>query len=180
MSRVLDFRDLRERVLAGEEPETVAEPEDTPFSLEIKDKPTILAICISAASLTTIAFDRFQNDGAMFSHYTPAVFAFGGILPLGFALGRLNRGLAAQKTNQQYDRLLDEADAKIEEMEEEAQEAEAELEEKKQAEAEADSYHFDYLNAEDSSYHVPSLGFGVSAFGQEGVVFRPPASDALW
>lgn len=179
MSRVLDFRDLRERVLAGEEPEEVAEPEDTPFSMEVKDKPTILALCLSVGSLSILGFDRFQNEGQMFSHYAPLVFSFGGILPLGFALGRLNRGLSAQKTNQQYDRLLDEADAKIEEMEEEAQEAEEAKEAEAQAEAESQSYHFDYLSAENSSYHEPTIGFGLSAFGQEGVMYRPP-SDALW
>lgn len=180
MSRVLDFRDLRERILAGEDEEEVAPPEDTPFKVEIKDKPTILPLCLSAGSLAVLGFDRFQNEGQMFSHYTPLVFAFGVVLPLGFAFGRMNRGLAAQKEAKRYDRLLDEADAKIEELEQEVQEAEEEKESEAQAEAEAESYHFDYLSSEDSSYHVPSLGFGVGAFGQEGVIYRPPASNSLW
>jgi len=36
------------------------------------------------------------------------------------------------------------------------------------------------LNAEDSFFHGPSLGMGVSAFGQEGVLYRPKDPTSLW
>ena len=56
---------------------------------------------------------------------------------------------------------------------------EAEAEEEKEAEAQQDSYHFDYLSAEDSAYHVPSIG-SIPAFGQEGVLYRPKDTGMLW
>ena len=59
----------------------------------------------------------------------------------------------------------------------EAEEEEKEAEE--QAEAE-NAYQYDYLSAEDSFFHGPSLGMGVSAFGQEGVLYRPQDSGSLW
>ena len=108
------------------------------------------------------------------------ILVVGGVLPLGFGIGRLSRGLSAQKDNKKYDRLLDEADAKIEALEEEAQEAEEEAETEKEAETESQGYQLDYLSANDSSHHVPSLGFGLSAFGQEGVLFRPSVQESLW
>ncbi len=70
----------------------------------------------------------------------------------------------------------------IEEQQEELDSLEAENEEKEaeqQAEAEND-YLYDYLSAEDSFFHGPSLGMGVSAFGQEGVLYRPKDSGMPW
>ena len=48
-----------------------------------------------------------------------------------------------------------------------------------QANAEND-YQYDYLSAEDSFFHGPSLGMGVSAFGQEGVLYRPKDTGMPW
>ena len=64
---------------------------------------------------------------------------------------------------------------KLEALEAENEEKEAE----DQAEAE-NSYQYDYLNAEDSFFHGPSLGMGVTAFGQEGVLYRPKDTGMLW
>ena len=50
----------------------------------------------------------------------------------------------------------------------------AEAKKEKEAEAAQDDYRYDYLSSEDSMAHVPSLGFGIGSFGQEGVVYRPP------
>mgnify|MGYP006436075161 CR=1 FL=1 len=59
-------------------------------------------------------------------------------------------------------------------------EVEKEDEDEKEAETESQGYQLDYLSANDSSHHVPSLGFGLSAFGQEGVLFRPSVQESLW
>ena len=170
MSRVLDFRDLRERVLAGEEEEDLEPVEDTPLQIEAQESMTLVPFCLSVGTFGFLTYDHFQ-DNPIFSGSTRNMILIGlGVFPLGLALGRLNRGLNAQRINKNYEKLLDEADAKIEELEKEVEEAENE----------SNSYHFDYLNADDSSHHVPSLGFGVSAFGQEGVIFRPPVTESLW
>lgn len=184
MSRVLDFRDLRERILAGEEEEDLEPVEETSFQKEAQEGITLIPLCLSAGVFSAIAVDAYQTAQgkiSMFGDSTKRIaLILGGVLPLGFALGRLNRGLNAQDENKKYERLLDEADAKIEELEEEAQEAEEEAEEEKQAESNSNGYQIDYLSETDSSHHVPSLGFGVSSFGQEGVIFRPPAQASLW
>lgn len=184
MSRVLDFRDLRERILAGEEEEDLEPVEETSFQKEAQEGITLIPLCISAGVFSAIAVDAYQSAQgkvSMFGESTKRIaLIVGGVLPLGFALGRLNRGLNAQDENKKYERLLDEADTKIEELEEEAQEAEEEAEEEKQAESTSNGYQMDYLSQNDSSHHVPSLGFGLSAFGQEGVIFRPPEQASLW
>ena len=180
MSRVLDFRDLRERVLAGEEEGDLEPVEDTPLQIEAQESMTLVPFCLSVGTFGFLTYDHFQET-PIFSGSTKNMILIGlGVFPLGFALGRLNRGLNAQKTNKNYEKLLDEADAKIEELEKEVEEAEEEKEAEKEAENESNSYHYDYLSADDSSHHVPSLGFGVSAFGQEGVIFRPPVTESLW
>jgi hypothetical protein len=184
MSRVLDFRDLRERILAGEEEDDLEPVEETSFQKEAQEGTTLIPLCLSAGVFSAIAVDAYQTAQgkvSMFGESTKRIaLIVGGVLPLGFALGRLNRGLNAQDENKRYERLLDEADTKIEELEEEAQEAEDEAEEEKQAESTSNGYQIDYLSESDSSHHVPSLGFGLSAFGQEGVIFRPPEQASLW
>ena len=105
--------------------------------------------------------------------------AVGGVA-LGYAVGGLNRGMEAQTEKDRYERLLDDSQTIIEEQQEEMESMEAEAEEEKEAEESQNDYQYDYLNAEDSFFHGPSLGMGVSAFGQEGVLYRPKASDQLW
>ena len=56
---------------------------------------------------------------------------------------------------------------------------EEEKEAEQQAEGEYD-YQYDYLSAEDSFFHGPSLGMGGSAFGQEGVLYRPKDTGMPW
>lgn len=184
MSRVLDFRDLRERILAGEEEADLEPIEDTPLQIEGGEGLTLVPLCLSAGVIVYLGYESYQNakgSPTLFSEpIRNMILIVGGVLPLGFGIGRLSRGLSAQKDNKKYDRLLDEADAKIEELEEEAQEAEEEAETEKEAETESQGYQLDYLSANDSSHHVPSLGFGLSAFGQEGVLFRPSVQESLW
>ena len=126
MSAILDFRELRDKVLAGEGDEEL-EPVETPMSSELKSKGTLIGLSIAAAT-------------------------FGGLV---------------------FQTVIEEQQEEMESMEAEEKEAE------EQAEAEND-YQYDYLSAEDSFFHGPSLGMGVGAFGQEGVLYRPKASDQLW
>ena len=176
MSRLLDFKELRDRILAGEEDEEITEePQETPFKQELKSKMTALPLCISAASFAIVGFDKWQNDGQMFKHYTPLIFIVGGILPLGFALGRLNRGSEAQVDETRYEKLLDEAQTALEESEEEKEAEQA-------AEDVKNDYRMDYLSADTAATHIPTIGFGMTGVGQEGVVYRPSSKrhDSLW
>ena len=169
MSRLLDFKDLRDKILAGEDDEEIMPEEESPFKQEIKEKMTAIPLCISAASFAIVMFDRWQNDGGMFEHYTPIVVVLGGFLPLGYALGRLNRGMVAQDETTRYGKLLDEAQTSLEDSEEETQAAE----EKAKKAAEND-YRLDYLSADTSTNtHLPTIGLGMGSFGQEGVLYRP-------
>jgi hypothetical protein len=124
MSRVLDFRDLRERILAGEEEDDLEPIEDTPLQIEGGDGITLIPLCLSAGVLVYLGYESYQNAKGSPTLFSDSIrnmiLVVGGVLPLGFGIGRLSRGLSAQKDNKKYDRLLDEADAKIEALEEEA------------------------------------------------------------
>ena len=154
---------------------------ETPGSIEAKQKGTLAALCLSVASFAIYGYDRFANkDAPMFEGtMSTLVLAVGGFLPLGYALGGLNRGMTAQTEKERYERLLDESQTVIEEQQEEMESMEAEAEEEKEAEAQQESYHFDYLNADDAFHHAPAIG-SVPAFGQEGVIFRPKDTGMLW
>ncbi len=180
MSAILDFRELRDKVLAGEDDEEL-EPVETPMSSELKSKGTLIGLSAAAAIFGGLVFDRVTNkDMPMFTGaWIPGLMAVGGVA-LGYAVGGLNRGMEAQTEKDRYERLLDDSQTIIEEQQEEMESMEAEAEEEKEAEESQNDYQYDYLNAEDSFFHGPSLGMGVSAFGQEGVLYRPKASDQLW
>ncbi len=180
MSAILDFRELRDKVLAGEGDEEL-EPVETPMSSELKSKGTLIGLSAAAAIFGGLVFDKVTNkDMPMFTGaWIPGLMAVGGVA-LGYAVGGLNRGMEAQTEKDRYERLLDDSQTIIEEQQEEMESMEAEAEEEKEAEESQNDYQYDYLNAEDSFFHGPSLGMGVSAFGQEGVLYRPKASDQLW
>ena len=171
MSRLLDFKDLRDKILAGEDDEEIMPEEESPFKQEIKEKMTAIPLCISAASFAIVMFDRWQNDGGMFEHYTPIVVVLGGFLPLGYALGRLNRGMVAQDDNiHAMVTLLDEAQTSLEE----CPKSETQAAEEKAKKAAENDYRLDYLSADTSmNTHLPSIGLGIGSFGQEGVLYRP-------
>ena len=183
MSAVLDFRELRDKVLAGEMYED-EEPTPTPLGEEVKNTSTLLGLSAAVGIFGFLGYDNFVNKGSPTFQGTgfTALAILGGVA-LGTGLGGLRRGMDAQTEKGRYEQLLDDSQAIIEEqqseiesMEAEAEEAEAEGEAQ---EAEAD-YQYDYLNAEDSFFHGPSLGMGVSAFGQEGVLYRPRDSGMPW
>ena len=181
MSAVLDFRELRDKVLAGEM-EDDAEPVENTTMTELKSLPVVIPLGLTVGIGAALIYDRFGNDGGMFGNtFGTALLTLGGI-SLGLGLGGLKRGTEAQTEKERYEHLLDESQSVIEEQQEEMESMEAESEEKEaeeQHEAEND-YQYDYLSAEDSFFHGPSLGMGVGAFGQEGVLYRPKATDQLW
>jgi len=180
MSAVLDFRDLRDKVLAGEMDEE-EEQVDSALGTEAKQKGTLAALCLSVASFAIYGYDRFANKEApMFEgSLSTIVLTVGGFLPLGYALGGLNRGMAAQNEKERYERLLDDSQTVIEEQQEEIESMEAEAEEEKEAEAQEDDYRYDYLSTTDSKFHLPSIG-SINSFGQEGVLYRPKDTGMLW
>ena len=61
MSRVLDFRDLRERILAGEGEEDLEPIEDTPLQIEGGEGITLIPLCLSAGVLVYLGYESYQN-----------------------------------------------------------------------------------------------------------------------
>jgi len=182
MSAVLDFRELRDKVLAGEMDEEEEPMEDTGLGLEVKSPRIAIPLCFGVASLGGIAFDKWGNQGTAFSPAWVTGLVALSAISFGVAFGGISRGLEAQTEKERYEKLLNQSQDIIEEQQEEIDAMEAETEEKEaeeQAEAE-NSYQYDYLSAEDSFFHGPSLGMGVSAFGQEGVLYRPKDTGMPW
>jgi hypothetical protein len=185
MSAVLDFRELRDKVLAGEMEED-EELESPMWKQEIGGHiGQAVAIGAVAATTVAVAFDAMQETSAfpLFGSVSKgSLLALGVCLPMGYFVGAFTRGSEAQQQEDRYEKLLDDSQEIIEEQQEEMDSMEAENEEKEaeeQANAEND-YQYDYLNAEDSFFHGPSLGMGVSAFGQEGVLYRPKDTGMPW
>jgi len=185
MSAVLDFRELRDKVLAGEMEED-EEVEVASWKQEIGEHMgQAVAIGAVVATGSALVYDGIQQTSAfpLFGSISKGtLIALGVCLPLGYFIGAFSRGQEAQDVEDKYERLLDDSATIIEEQQEEIDSMEAENEEKEaeeQANAEND-YQFDYLSAEDSYFHGPSLGMGVSAFGQEGVLYRPKDTGMPW
>tara|TARA_B100001996_G_scaffold375695_1_gene355999 strand:+ start:679 stop:1236 length:558 start_codon:yes stop_codon:yes gene_type:complete len=185
MSAVLDFRELRDKVLAGEmeEDEEIEQPKwKAEIGNHLGEAASLGAVIAIVAGL---GYDSMQETSAfpLFGSVSKAtVFALGACVPLGYFLGAFSRGMEAQTQEDRYEKLLDDSQDIIEEQQEEIDSMEAEQEEseaEEQAEAE-NSYQYDYLSAEDSFFHGPSLGMGVSAFGQEGVLYRPKDTGMPW
>ena len=120
MDSIFNLQEMRDKILNGESDEEGDEEEtvQSPFNMESKESLTVLPFCLSAASFAIVGYDKMKNNGQMFDGYAPLVLMVGGFLPLGFALGRLNRGLPAQEMASKYDKLLDNAQEAIEETEE--------------------------------------------------------------
>ncbi len=185
MSAVLDFRELRDKVLAGEMEED-EEVEVPAWKQEIGDHMgQAVAIGAVVATGSALIYDSIQQTSAfpLFGSVSKGTLvALGVCLPLGYFMGAFSRGQEAQTQEDRYEKLLDDSATIIEEQQEEidsmeAENAEKEAEEEQNAE---NDYQYDYLSAEDSYFHGPSLGMGVSAFGQEGVLYRPKDTGMPW
>jgi len=181
MSAVLDFRELRDKVLAGEM-EDDEEPVENTTMTELKSLPVVIPLGLTVGIGAALIYDRFANGGGMFGNTGGMALLTVGGISLGLGVGGLKRGAQAQTEKDRYERLLDESQSVIEEQQEEMESMEAESEEKEseqQAESQND-YQYDYLNEKDSFFHGPSLGMGISSFGQEGVLYRPKDPTSLW
>ena len=99
MSAVLDFRELRDKVLAGEM-EDDEEIDDPAFKQEIGDHMS-QAVAIGAVVATSAAliYDAVQQTSAfpLFGSISKAsLLSLGVCLPLGYFVGAFSRGMEAQ------------------------------------------------------------------------------------
>ena len=62
MSAVLDFRELRDKVLAGEMDED-EEPTPTPLGEEVKNTSTLLGLSAAVGIFGFLGYDNFVNKG---------------------------------------------------------------------------------------------------------------------
>ena len=189
---LVDFTELRNRVLAGEED---AEAEATPSTLSLEttgNNITLAALLVGGGILTVRMLDRIKYEGKIFqpdesgTDYGKFVTVAFGWIPLAFGLGRVSRGLNAQDEIGKYETLVTEAENFVTEMEAEMEVKEAEAAElqQKAAEKQSSGYQFDLLS-ENWKSHKPlggDLDFGGfgsnasstygSAFGQQPVFYR--------
>jgi hypothetical protein len=178
----MDFAELRSSIFEGEEEETIP---DTPVKDQLVRPMVGFPLLLGVCSMGLWGFDKYAQDGKMLSsegeyNYSPLVFSVLGLLPLGFGLGGLMRGMDAHDEASKYEQLIETAEAEMERLDAEAAEKEAEeeraAEEKRQsnaAESQAGSVSF-YLNAA-SSPNSNTQGIYGSTFGQQGPISMKPS-----
>ena len=129
---LVDFTELRNRVLAGEED---AEAEATPSTLSIEttgNNITLAALLVGGGVLAVRMLDRIKYEGKIFqpdesgTDYGKFVSVAFGWIPLAFGLGRVSRGVKAQEEIGKYETLVTEAENFVTEMEAEMEVKEAE------------------------------------------------------
>ena len=185
---VVDFSELRNRILAGEEDAT-EDALPTPLRTELReDNSTLFSILFGGALLGVSMMDRAKHDGAIFTtqngnSYGPlaAALGFGSLM---FGLGRLSRGLTAQDEINNYEKLVEEAENVVLAAEAEVEEMKAEAEEEDEGEKKKPEQ-LDLLTSDWSS-HIPAGGpidFGGygnnhgTALGQEPIFYRKSNSN---
>lgn len=124
---MLDFAELRNRILNGEEelPEEVME---SPLMEEFLRPATGLPLVFGALSVLFVVMDKLKleilaQEGEY--NYRPIVLSVFGFLPLGFGMGELLRGLSAQKQFDRYEKLVVAAEEEVTRLTEEDEEQEA-------------------------------------------------------
>ncbi len=184
---LVDFTELRNRVLAGEE-DAEAEVLPSPVKVEtVGNTITLASILLGAGVLGVRMLDRIKYEGKIFkpedegTDYGKFVSVAFGWIPLAFGLGRVTRGMSAQDEISKYETLVTEAENFVEEMESEMEEKAAEQAEQAAAAKNTSGYQFDLLS-EDWKLHTATPGvvdfggFGSSAygaaFGQQPVFYR--------
>jgi hypothetical protein len=174
---MIDFTELRNRILSGEDEESLeAEPSDVQKEA-MHDTVTLTSLVVGGFIMGLYAVDKAKFDGQILSSgdndYSGIIFSLFGILPFAYGVGRITRGLEATKQAERYERLVGEAETLVEEMESELDEKDAEMEQKAAEEQAQDSYHFDFLSESLSKDHRPSIGaLPFSPVGQEGIIYR--------
>lgn len=121
---MLDFAELRNRILNGEEelPEEVTE---SPIVEEFLRPATGLPLVFGGLSVLFVVMDKVKleilaQEGEY--NYRPLVLSVFGFLPLGFGLGELMRGLSAQKQFDRYEKLVVAAEDEVTRLTEEEEE----------------------------------------------------------
>lgn len=124
---MLDFAELRNRILNGEEelPEEVTE---SPIVEEFLRPATGFPIVFGGLSVLFVVMDKLKleilsQEGEY--NYRPLVLSVFGFLPLGFGFGELMRGMSAQKQFDRYEKLVVAAEEEVTRLTEEDEEQEA-------------------------------------------------------
>ena len=125
---LVDFTELRNRVLAGEE-DAEAEALPSPIKTEtVGNTITLASILLGAGVLGVRMLDRIKYEGKIFkpedegTDYGKFVSVAFGWIPLAFGVGRITRGMAAQDEISKYETLVTEAENFVEEIENEMEE----------------------------------------------------------
>ena len=185
---VVDFSELRNRILAGEE-DAKEDALPTPLRTELReDNSTLFSILFGGSLLGVSMMDRVKHDGAIFTtangnSYGPIadVLGFGSLM---FGLGRLSRGLSAQNEINNYERLVEEAENVVLAAEAEIDEMKAEAEEEDEKPKERPEQ-LDLIG-KDWNTHIPAGGlvdFGGygnnhgTALGQQPIFYRKSDSN---
>ena len=176
---MIDFADLRNRILYGEgEEESSSEPSSLSKELFLDQPITGFATILGGATIAFCGLDKMKFE--LLGQYRIPVFIGLGVAPLMFGLGRLTRGFSAQNEIDRYENLVAAAENAVREVESEAEEKSAEEETKQ---AQNNDYHFDLLWDGVERHHIPTataetVTFGAmgdygAAIGQEQFAFRP-------
>ncbi len=175
---MLDFAELRNRILYADESEDSLEQKKTPLSEELTHPLTGFPLFLGGIMLAFVVMDKLKlnilaKEGEY--NYRPLVISVFGFLPLGLGIGRLWRGMAASKEAERYEKLVEAAEQEV-----------IKLEEQIESDESSDASQ-DYAS-EDWAFHIPalpgSLGFGAEGIfegqtvGQEPVVYRRPSFEA--
>jgi cell division protein FtsB len=172
----MDFAQLRANIFEAED-ET---PVSTPVRDQLRDSLVGFPLLLGAGSLILWGFDRFAQDGKLLSsegeyNYQPFVFSVLGLFPFGFGLGGLFRGLQANRDMENYETLIEVAEAEMERLESEVLEAESEAAEEEAREkygAESSGGMATFFMDSTSTPNANTQGIYGSAFGQQPVSVR--------
>ena len=176
---MIDFADLRNRILYGEgEEDEPSEPSGLSKEMFLDQPLTGFATILGGATVAFCGLDKMKFE--LLGQYRIPVFVGLGVAPLMFGLGRLTRGFSAQEQISRYETLVAAAENAARQVESEAEEKSAEEDNKQ---AQDDDYHYDLLWDGVERHHAPTataqnVSFGAfgdygASIGQEQVAFRP-------
>ena len=156
---MLDFAELRNRILMGED-EVPEEITESPITKEFMRPATGFPLLFGGLSVALVIADKLKlemlaKEGEY--NYRALVLSVFGFLPLGFGLGELVRGLQAQKQFDRYEKLVSAAEEEVERLTEEDEEQDAQ----------------DHTN--EGNYYEAESQFNLSSFGPETGVFQSGA-----
>ena len=174
----MDFAQLRHSIFEGEDEEPIT---NAPVREELRQPLVGFPLLLGGFSLILWAFDKFSQNGELLEkegeyNYRPFVTTWLGVLPLGFGLGQLLRGVKCQDDMEKYEQLVDTAEAEMEKLESEVIEMEQQRDaEQQRKEAEASTsfggVNF-FMSAEDAGITSTQGVYG-TAFGQQPISTRP-------